>query len=171
MQPPNTAKKWNVEVISAAAGLTTNLWLRKVESAWPQRRVQQVFVLHSCYDAVSLISLLLWLLPSCSRVIREVRAALGSSKTISLTSLGKFDLGTNNADYSYKMEMTNNVIVASHPYLDYITGNMNNHKNCLQRNTSQTLSSTVYVYVQVYISLNIFCIFEQEDFCFTSNEV
>ena len=127
--------------------------------------------LHSCYDAVSLISLLLWLLPSCSRVIREVRAALGSSKTISLTSLGKFDLGTKNGEYSYKMEMTNNVIVASHPYLDYITGNMKNHKNCLQRNTSQTLSSTVYVYVCVYINMNIFCICEQEDFCFTSNEV
>merc|ERR1712107_119673 len=56
-----------------------------------------------------------------SRVIREVRAALGSSKTISLTSLGKFELGIHNEDYSYKMEMTNNVIVASHPYLDYIT--------------------------------------------------
>jgi len=56
-----------------------------------------------------------------SRVIREVRAALGSSKTISLTSLGNFELGTNNGEYSYKMEMTNNVIVASHPYLDYIT--------------------------------------------------
>ena len=56
---------------------------------------------------------------------------MGSSKTISLTSLGKFDLGTNNGEYSYKMEMTNNVIVASHPYLDYITGEIKNHKNCL----------------------------------------